>query len=481
MSESIAKNTSFLTLGMLTQKILAIIFFIIIARYYPLETVGKYIFAMSFSAMFGIFIDLGLTSVLTRECAWDGEKTEAYLGNTLAVKLILSLVVYAVIIIAVAITKPDDAITRELVYLGALAMIVDIFSNTFYGVLRGHQILKYEALGIVVSQLLVLILGLIAISNRWPIGGVILSIMTGNLFNLFYSFFLVKNKLKIKFKLYLKKNVIISLMGVALPFTLIGIFNRLYSYIDSVLLSMLSTDTNVAWYGAAYKIAFSLAFIPAAFGAALFPAFSANYIHAKDKLARNFEKAMYYLLILAIPIAVGVAILSKEIILFIYHPEYLASGFILKLLIISLVFVFLSYPAGSLLMACNRQKTQTVICAAVLLVNVILNIILIPYWAHLGATIATLICNFLTFILPLYFIRQVIDYDGWFIWRGFYKDLFAAVLMGIIIYLIKDYLPILITVGIGAVIYGILIYGLQGITRNDLNYIKDSFFRKNIE
>lgn len=478
MPESITKNTSFLTLGMLTQKILAIIFFIIIARYYPLEIVGKYIFAMSFSAMFGIFIDLGLTSVLTRECARDGAKVEVYLGNTLAVKLILSIVVYGIIILAVALAKPDDAITRGLVYLGALAMIVDIFSNTFYGILRGYQILRYEAFGIVVSQLLVLLLGLIAISNHWSISGVILSIMTGNLFNLFYSFLLVKRKLKIRFKFYLKKSIIIGLMSVAIPFTLIGVFNRVYSYIDSVLLSMLSTDTNVAWYGAAYKIAFSLAFIPAAFGAALFPAFSANFIYAKNKLAKNFEKAMYYLLVLVVPIAIGVVVLSKEIILFIYHPEYLASNFILKLMIVSLVFVFMSYPAGSLLMACNRQKTQTLICATVLVVNIILNIILIPYWEHLGATIATLICNFLTFILPLYFVREIINYDSWFIWRGFYKDLIAAGLMAVIIVMIKNYVPVLVTVGIGAIIYGILIYGLRVITRQDLEYIKNSFFRK---
>ena len=66
---SIAKNTTFYTGALIVQKVLAFVYFSLIARFMGVEDTGKYTFALSFTTMFAIFIDLGLAPVLTREIA----------------------------------------------------------------------------------------------------------------------------------------------------------------------------------------------------------------------------------------------------------------------------------------------------------------------------------------------------------------------------------------------------------------------------
>ena len=64
---NIAKNTSYFTLALIVQKIISFSYFTIIARNLLPDDLGKYYFAISFTTIFAIFIDLGLSNVLMRE------------------------------------------------------------------------------------------------------------------------------------------------------------------------------------------------------------------------------------------------------------------------------------------------------------------------------------------------------------------------------------------------------------------------------
>ena len=75
MSERIlAKNTTFYASALALQKALSFIYFIFIARFIGVENNGKYSFAMSFTTVFAIFLDFGLTQILIRETSRDPRK-----------------------------------------------------------------------------------------------------------------------------------------------------------------------------------------------------------------------------------------------------------------------------------------------------------------------------------------------------------------------------------------------------------------------
>src|SRR3989338_3571342 len=158
MSRTIAKNAALMTLASIGQKIISFVYFTIIARSIGVEGTGKYFFALSFTTVFVVFVDLGFTNVLVREAAKAKDKMQEYLSVILGTKLILAGLTYIAAVIAIRMMGyPTE--TRHLVYLSAVTMLFDSFHLTFYGVLRAVGDLKYEAISITVSQFITLILG----------------------------------------------------------------------------------------------------------------------------------------------------------------------------------------------------------------------------------------------------------------------------------------------------------------------------------
>ena len=88
---SITKNAAFMTLASIGQKIISFVYFAIIARNIGEEGTGRYFFALAFTTVFVVFVDLGLTSVLVREAAKTREKIQSYFSTILSVKIILGI------------------------------------------------------------------------------------------------------------------------------------------------------------------------------------------------------------------------------------------------------------------------------------------------------------------------------------------------------------------------------------------------------
>src|SRR3990167_2773138 len=88
---NIAKNTSYFTLALVLQKIISFTYFVLIARAIGPADLGKYYFAISFTSIFGIFIDIGQSSVLTREVARRPNDTARLFSSVFLIKLPLAL------------------------------------------------------------------------------------------------------------------------------------------------------------------------------------------------------------------------------------------------------------------------------------------------------------------------------------------------------------------------------------------------------
>ena len=120
----LTKNTTYYTTALVIQKILSFFYFVLIARMIGVTDAGKYIFALSFTTIFSVFVDFGLTPVLIREIAKDKGKTHRYLSNIVSLKIILGLVVWAIVILLVNLLGYPP-ITKTLVYLAGLVMVLD--------------------------------------------------------------------------------------------------------------------------------------------------------------------------------------------------------------------------------------------------------------------------------------------------------------------------------------------------------------------
>jgi len=476
-AQSIAKNTTWLTGAYIFQKIFAFIYFTLVARYIGANDIGIYTFAISLTTIFTIFIDFGLSSVLTREAAKFRDKANQYLNNIITVKIIFSLVSYlAVVIVINLLGKPE--LSRIMVYLSGIVMILDSFTLAFFAIFRAHQNLKYEAVGIAINQILILIVGLTGIFLKFPLYILVIALLFGSLFNFLYSLILLKIKLGFNFILIWDKPILQTLFKIALPFALAGIFVRVYSYIDQILLSLLIGDKALGWYSVPYKITYAFQFIPAAFAAAIYPAMSECYLDNKEKLKMIFDKAMYLLIILSVPAAVGIACLADKLILSLYTAEFAPSIMALQIFIIAVIPIFLNYPAGSLLNACDRQATNTFNMGVTMIINIILNIILIPRYQHIGASIAAVVSLTILFILNLIWVPKIISYDSKFLILKLIKTIFAALIMCAFLLLLKEKVNFIILIIAGAILYLGIMYCIKGYTKNDIKYLLKAIFKK---
>lgn len=473
---NIAKNTSYLTLALILQKIISFTYFTLLARYVGPASLGKYYFAISFTTIFAIFIDLGFANVLIREVAKSSERAQKWLSNILALKIPLALLSLAVVFVLINVLH-YDSLTRNLVYISCICMVLDSFTTTFFSVVRGFHNLKYESIASVIFQLIVLTFGYGALLAGGGLVPAMFALALASTFNFTYSLAILKSKIKISFKLLYDKALTKEILKISWPFAVYAIFQRLYTYFDSVLLSVLAGDVEVGLYQVAFKIIFALQFLPMAFTASLYPAMSSYWQTNKEQLLISFERAMNYLIIISLPIIIGTIVLADKIIL-LFSTGYSGALLPLQISIISLFFIFINFPIGSLLNACDKQRKNTLNMAVVTIASVILNLLLIPHFKAVGASLTVLATNILMFILGMYWVKKTIPYHSSKNIKIFAKVLFASLVMGTIIFFGKNYLNVFVATVIGGGIYFVLLLVLGGFKRADFTSILQSFKRQ---
>ena len=474
--KTITQNTTYYTLALVFQKILAFVYFTFLARGLGVEDFGKYTFAFGFTTIFSVLVDVGLASILTREIAKNSEKEKSLLSNVIGLKMILSVFVYLLIFVLINLLNYPE-ITKNLVYLTAFIMILDNFSTTFWSVLRGHQNLKYESFGISLFQILIVIMGGTLLYFNFSLIYFVIIMVLASLFNFVFSFFQMTIRTKVKPKINFQKSIIKNLLKISWPFALMGIFARLNTQIDTVFLSKLgcdnfqTCDTNVGIYSVATKITLALHFIPLAFAAAVFPAMSKMFLENKEKLIRTFEKSMRYLMLIGFPISAGIISLAPDFVPKIFGAEYQNSVLPLQILMISLALIFLTFPIGSLLNATSRQVRNSFNVGVAVVVNIILNLILIPKMVYTGAAIASTVSSLIILVLGLISVNSIIHYNKKDLIFNFVKISLSSVAMGVIInqFLFKLHFLILILIGIS--LYFLILLIFRAINKNDLTDI----------
>jgi len=472
---NIAKNTSYLTIALILQKVISFTYFAFLARNLGPENLGKYYFALSFTTIFAIFIDLGFINFLTREVAKKQERAGQLLGNILSLKLILTFLTTLAVLVVINLFNHDQ-LTRDLVYITIICMVLDSFTTTFFAVVRGFHNLKYESITSVVFQLIVLIGGLSAMYFNLNLRIIMATLALASVYNFAYSLWVLRSKIKIKLQFLYDAEVVRTIFRVSWPFALFAIFQRLYTYLDSVFLSLLAGDYYVGVYQVAFKIIFALQFLPLAFTASLYPAMSNYWQSNRPQLVIAFERAMAYLIITSLPIIAGTIMLADKIVL-IFKSNYAAATWPLQITIVALFFIFVNFPIGSLLNACDRQRQNTRNMLAVTIVSIGLNLVLIPLFKATGAAITVLLTNALMFILGMLVVRKIIVYSPKKNILVFAKSLLASFLMAGLIFWLKPHVHIILLVLIAALFYFVLIYLLGGFHRADLLYIIKSFKR----
>jgi len=474
---SVAKNTFYLTSALVGQKILSFVYFTLLARFLGVETIGKYTFALAFTTIFSIVADLGLQPVLVREVARAKERASNYVQTILGIKIVLSIVAYGGVLVA-AYLLGHPPLTLQLIALAGIVMMLDALHLILYGVLRGLQNLKYEAVGMVVGQGITLAVGAAALALRLPIHAYLIALGLGSLWNLGLAR-TVLHREGLSLRPRINWTIARTFARYALPFALAGIFVKVYSYIDTVMLQHIRGDLEVGWYSVPYKITYAFQFFPMALSAAIYPALSNTWVLDRARARWIFDRALLYAILLAMPIAFGIAALAPEIILTIYGSDFTNSILPLQISIFGLIFIFLYFPVGALLNATGRQSVNTIFMGITMAANIMLNLWLIPRYGAVGASIAAVCTNAFLWLTTMSWSARVLAPSG-YVARVLVKTLVAVLIMAALVIYLKAFISWPFTILAGAAVYAASHLLLRTLTRNDLKTMFKLFSKETI-
>lgn len=464
-----------MTAASIGQKAVAFLYFAVIARTIGEDATGSYFLALALTTTIGAIDDVGLTSVLVREVAKEPGKALEYARNVLANKLVLMPVTVVLAFVAPRLLGFSVEATM-LTELAVFVMLLDTISLSMYGVLRGQQNLKFESIGIFVGQAITTVVGLSALFLLPPNGGavaglmlmllLIVALIIGSGWNALFALFHVVRRLGIKalvpsFSLGWKPFKMASMFFVA------AVFVKIYSYVDSFTLNMVLGAGAVGVYAVAYKLAYSFQFLPLAFIGALYPTMSAQ-VKDPEALKKTFLSAEWYLALLAAPVVFGLFALAPEIIQFFYGSKFAAAAPTLQILVFALLFIFLDFPIGALLNASGRQALKTGIMGVTMVINLVANLLLIPRLGIPGAAVSALISFSFMFFAGYVLSFKIIKVPMYDFITAVGGSFASGAVMASVVLVVKMFLPWIITVPIGAVVFFAVAFATRSITLDHL-------------
>ncbi len=470
MSESkgIVRNVSLILVSDVIGKILSFFLVIAIARYLGEAGLGKYSFAFAFVGLFSIFADLGLSTYLTREIARNKERAKKYASNMLTLKMMLAAISLILPIAIISFIEQSTEV-RTAVIIVAIATSMLNLTSVFGTLFAAFEKLQYHALISLLERIITVSLGLLLLFKGAGLLGLVSAYLISYLIVMAAALILAfKNTTS--FAISFDKDLWVQMLKNSIPFWFTTIFITIYFRIDTVLLQMMTTYEAVGWYNAAYRALDALYFIPGAVITAIFPVMSRFHVENKKMLQELYKRAFYYLSILALPIATGIMLLSGRIISFIYGGKFAEATPALQILIWAEAIIFISALVGYLLNAINKQLTFTFVTGGAAILNIGINLMLIPRYSYLGAAIATVITELAVLILLYYFASKA----GYKInmSKTFLKPVIASAIMAAAIIFFYD-MSLFILIGAGAAVYFMVLFLIKGIGNEELRIMKE--------
>ena len=469
--KKIVKNTGILFIAQIINYVLGFFFTVYTARYLGAEGFGILSLALALTGIFQIFADLGFSKLITRDIARDKSLTNKYVGNITLIKIIASIFTFLLIILTTIIMGYSSQITF-VIYLIALYTIFTTFTQILYGVFQAYEILKYQALGIIINAFLLLFGALYLIYHNAGI------IEFGYLYLVTSLTLLIYNIVTYLLKFGLPKFEIDSKLWKlkimeTWPFAVTGISINMYYWVDSILISLLIGEAAVGWYNAAYKLIIVLLVIPITLNAVIFPLMSKYHVSSKKSLKVSFEKYFKIMIFVGIPIGIGTTLISDKIILLIYGSQFINAVIILQILIWSLVFTFMRSPFENLLQSTNKQVVVTKIFIIGVIFNIITNLLIIPTYGYVGAAIVTVLTDILIISLLIKATSNFKLLSKTILIESI-KIITASIIMGIIISFIIG-MNIFLIIIISSFIYLLLSLALKILNEREILIIKSTF------
>ena len=393
MAASIIKNISWLGFSSVIVKPIWFVFITYICyRAMGTSQYGLMTASLALMTILGGIASLGTSQYTIREVARNHEQASRYFSNLFPARLVLGFVCLLIGLATSTFLNGETAHTTTFLVAGAYALILNLteYCRAFF---RAHEILRDEALSIVLEKILAVGLGSLTLL-WWPTAaGALLGISLGMFVTLLLNLGWLHRKFaRLSFHLIDWRFIRESIRH-AYPLGLVGIFVLIYFRTDSVMLQAIDGDTVTGQYGIAFRFLEALLLFPGIIVAVLLPRLSSLFgEHIGDTFHTLLVRSLLTLFILGIAVA-AVFTYGAPLIISIFEsgPSAEPAALALQILVWTFPLSSVNYLFSTALTAANDQVILAWLLGIAVIFNLALNAILIPEYSLYGACVATLL------------------------------------------------------------------------------------------
>ncbi|MCB2357866.1 flippase [Clostridium estertheticum] len=452
MSKSIVKNFTYNLMFQIVSLLIPLITVPYISRILGKEGIGVYSYTLSITQYFIILGTLGVSLYGNRQIAYvrdDKEKMSKTFWSITVFQLITTSIALIFYIIFFGFNKKYGS-TYLIQSINIIGAMIDI--SWLYMGLEDFK-------KIVTRNLIVKILGVICIFSFVKSYDDLYKYIAINGFmilfgNLVMWMYIPKTVLKVKLKITDIKEHLVPIIKIFIP----QIAIQIYVVLDKSMLGTLANTGEVGLYDQSQKIVKLILGLVTSLGVVMLPRMSNTFANGDNEKMNNYiNKSLNGVAYVSIPMAVGLAAISKEFVPWFFGPDF---GQVTFLIIISTPILFLIAMSNvfgmQYLLPANKTKEFTMSVTVGAIINVILNFMLIPKYRAIGACIATVMAEFSVTMIQYTFVRDLIRKRYFLV--NMLKYLVASVAMFIVVRVIGNYMGVRIITTVIQAISGSVIY-----------------------
>ena len=363
------------------------------ARFLGTELFGLWNYAIAFTALFSVFSTLGLDSIVVKELVKEEKRRNEILGAAFFLKLIGGGIALLLSVASIYMIRAGDELVHVLVAIIASGFIFQSFDVIDYF----YQSKLKSKLTVVARNCAFLISASIKIALLLSEASLVNFVVASLIEVAFASVFLLllySRKSGSVTAWTIRSGVVWKLTKESFPLLFANMVILIYMRTDQIMLGNMIGDSEVGVFSAAVRLSEAWYFIPLIITNSLLPSIiaakdsdSAGYV---SKVQRSFD----IMAILGTSTAVTITVLAYLIIQLVFGSEYQRAAPILTIHTWTSVFVFIGFASGNWFVVENLQKFVFYRTLAGAVINVGLNLLLIPHYGGTGAAVATLVSQF---------------------------------------------------------------------------------------
>ncbi len=403
------------------------------------EDYGFYYVIFNFSFLFNILLDFGITNYNNRNIAQHHQLLNKHFSGIIIIKLLLA-VVYTVITFSFGLLIGFNI--QQLGLLGLLCFNQFLLSFILYlrSNISGLLLFRTDSLLSVLDRvLMILICGVLlwghVSTTSFQIEWFVYAQTAAYVLTAITALMVVIKKASFR-KLNWNIPFFVMIIKKSFPFAILVMLMAFYNRIDPVMIERILPDgigdSEAGVYASAYRLLDAGNMIAYLFAVLLLPLFS-KMIKQNESVQQIVKMAFTLLIIISTIVAVGSHFYSYELMDLLYKEHVNESAEVFRVLIFGFIAISSTYVFGTLLTANGNLKLLNIVAASGMVLNLTINFLLIPKFHAVGSAYASLITQFTTAIIQVWFALQIFKF------KPDYKYLFALLIFVVGVLLITYY------------------------------------------